>query len=338
MNIIILNREEDTAIFRSWDRFVNQHPDGSIFQTSHYYRIFSKSELHRPLAVIILDEKEEIKGVLTGIIHYQFKGPLKYFSSRCVIFGGPLAENNNPEIVDLLLGSYNKYISSRVIYSQFRNLFDCSQFIGIFIKNGYYHEEHLNILIDLQKSEEQLWKELHTKRRNEIRKAEKEGLEFMIIENLSEFEKSYEILKSLYARIKLPIHKKDIFLNVFQSLLPHGYSTFFGAYFNGELVGTMVAFSYKGTMYNWYAGSNADFYKKYPNDFLPWKIFLWAKENGFKIFDWGGAGKPNVPYGVRDYKEKFGGQFVNYGRFERIHNKFIFFLAKKAFILWQKIK
>ena len=55
---------------------------------------------------------------------------------------------------------------------------------------------------------------------------------------------------------------------------------------------------------------------------LPWKIMEWGHENGYKLFDFGGAGKPNIPYGVRDYKLKFGGDLVNFGRFEKVHKKY----------------
>ena len=53
---------------------------------------------------------------------------------------------------------------------------------------------------------------------------------------------------------------------------------------------------------------------------IPWEVFKWGKKNDFSIFDFGGAGKPNIPCGVRDYK-KVWGDFVNYGRFNNIHKK-----------------
>ena len=37
-----------------------------------------------------------------------------------------------------------------------------------------------------------------------------------------------------------------------------------------------------------------------------------------------GAGKPNVPYGVRDFKAEFGGQLVEHGRFLHICQPFLY--------------
>jgi lipid II:glycine glycyltransferase (peptidoglycan interpeptide bridge formation enzyme) len=41
-----------------------------------------------------------------------------------------------------------------------------------------------------------------------------------------------------------------------------------------------------------------------------------------------GAGAPDQDYGVREFKARFGGELVNYGRFIRINNKFLFNLGK----------
>ena len=49
-------------------------------------------------------------------------------------------------------------------------------------------------------------------------------------------------------------------------------------------------------------------------------MFKQCKNAGKTIFDFGGAGKPVVHYGVRDYKMKFGGKLVNYGRLTLVHN------------------
>jgi lipid II:glycine glycyltransferase (peptidoglycan interpeptide bridge formation enzyme) len=70
---------------------------------------------------------------------------------------------------------------------------------------------------------------------------------------------------------------------------------------------------------------------------MPWQVFLWGKKEGYRMFDFGGAGKPDVAYGVRDYKKKFGGQVVNYGRFEKIHRPFLYRTVKAGFNVYQRI-
>jgi lipid II:glycine glycyltransferase (peptidoglycan interpeptide bridge formation enzyme) len=44
-----------------------------------------------------------------------------------------------------------------------------------------------------------------------------------------------------------------------------------------------------------------------------------------------GIGRPDKSYGVRDFKIRFGGDTVNYGRFIRINNKLKYSIAKSGF-------
>lgn len=53
-----------------------------------------------------------------------------------------------------------------------------------------------------------------------------------------------------------------------------------------------------------------------------------AKELGCTTFDFMGAGKPNKPYGVREFKKRFGGELVEYGRYRLICKKKYFNLGK----------
>ena len=67
-------------------------------------------------------------------------------------------------------------------------------------------------------------------------------------------------------------------------------------------------------------------------------MILWVKDHVFEYFDFCGAVKPDKPYGVRDYKLKFGGQLVNWGRFEKVHKPFLMEIGKTGLKIWQKLK
>jgi len=51
------------------------------------------------------------------------------------------------------------------------------------------------------------------------------------------------------------------------------------------------------------------------------------------MFDFMGVGIPNRPYGVRDFKSKFGGELVNYGRFGRRNSKILYVISELGFNL-----
>lgn len=338
MNCILITTSNFDEYAASWGKFVQQHPKGNIFQSPEYFSIFQFDKNENPVAFILTGNNGEICGVLSCIVQFPIGKRFRALTSRVVTMGGPLTENDDPQYVSVLLREYTKFSKAHALYSHFRNLNDLTSFRKEFEYFGFTFEEHLNIQIDLTRDESEIWNDIHSKRRNEIRKAEKAGLTFKILNTPQQFEESYEIVKALYREIRLPVYSKRVFERVFNEFTPTGKAVFFGAYFHEKMIGTIYTLCYKGILYNWFAASYKAYYSKCPNDFLPWKIFLWAKENGFTTFDWGGAGKPEVSYGVRDYKSKFGGSFVNYGRYEKIHKPLIFTLAKAGFSAWQKIK
>lgn len=324
-----------------WSNFVLNHPHGNIFQTPEMFDMFMMTKNNYPVLTAVTNEDREILGILVAVVQMEHSGILGKFTSRSIIWGGPLILNNNKEILDIILKEYNKTICKKAIYSQFRNLWETTNADGFrdcFENNGFMFEDHLNILLNIEQSEETLWKNIHTKRRNEIRRAHKEGTSFSELATEKAIEEAYNILGEVYGKAKLPLYNRSVFSKAFEILHPKGMIRFFGAVHQNKLIGVIVVLCYKDRIYDWYAGSYKEYQNKYPNDLLPWEVFLWGKKSGYKIFDFGGAGKPNQPYGVRDYKKKFGGEFVCFGRFEKIHKPFLMKTGKLAFKVWQKFR
>ena len=321
-----------------WSSFVYDHPNGNVFQTPEMYEVYKNTKNYEPIFLAAIDENDEILGTLLAVIQKEYSGFLGNFTARSIIFGGPLIKNNDADILDFILQEYNKIIRKKAIYSQFRNMWEWGDLKEIFIKNGFEYEDHLDIIVDLNKNEEELWKEVNTKRRNEIRRAKKEGTTFLVKSTLNDLHECYSILKSVYKKAKLPIPNINLFENIFKNTSNNTGLKLFCACNENKIIGCMLALVYKNAIYDFYAGAYPEYYNKYPNDLIPWEVFLWGKEHGFELFDFGGAGKPNKPYSVRDYKLKFGGELVNYGRFEKVHKPLLMEMGKTGLKIWQKLK
>ena len=320
----------------NWETFLKTHPSGNFFQSSKYYYALTKVKNNKPF-VLFATQNNKIVGLLLAVVQQEPMGIFSFFSSRAIINGGPLVINNDPVITNILLQKLNEHLKSKAIYTQIRNTFDNSSLIATYRTNKYNYEEHLNIIVDLTKNEEELWNDVHTKRRNEIKRSTKEGTYFESDADNDVIDKTYPILQEVYKRAKLPLPSVSTFKDFYNFLGPSVFRIFTANY-EGKVIGTMYTLCYNDIIYDWYAGSYKAFYKKYPNDLIPWKIFLWGKLNGYLKFDFGGAGNPNIPYGVRDYKEKFGGTFVNFGRFEKINKPLIYIVSKFGFRMFQILK
>jgi len=319
-----------------WSEFVRKHPNGNIFQTPEMYEVYNKTPKFTPIILTAKDENDRLVGCLMSVVQRDYKGIIGEFTARSIVMGGPLAENNNSEVLDFLLKNYNKLVATKAIYSQFRNLFAMTNYSLPFDRNGYRYEEHLDVLINLKKSRAELEDNLHKERKRNIAKAEKEGLTFKVLTDEKHIKTVILLLKKTYSRIRVPFSYEKLFFNT-QFILDDNVK-FFGAFWEDKMIAGQVRLCYKDTVYAWYAGSDSDYFNKRPNDFLLWNVIMWSKDNNYTVFDFGGAGKPHVPYGVRDYKLKFGGELVNYGRYQKEHKRLLMHLGRLAFKLYKIVK
>jgi serine/alanine adding enzyme len=104
-----------------------------------------------------------------------------------------------------------------------------------------------------------------------------------------------------------------------------------------EPAAVSVVLLYKDRVFSWYGGVDRRFMASVPNEILTWKEFEWSCQHGYAVYDFGGAGKPNEKYGVRDFKAKFGGELVSYGRNIWVAHPAWFAVSKFGYALLRKI-
>jgi len=329
--------DADVIDRKQWEQFVHNHPHGNIFQTPQMYTVYGTTKNYQPF-VVACYENGSMAGVLLAVIQKEYKRILGKLSARSIIWGGPLVRSNDIHVFEAIMNEYDQTIKKQAIYTHIRNIFPMDWAKEVFNKFGYETESHLDILIDLDKPVEELWKELHPTRRKQIDRGYRRGVDFYYIQKPDKtiLSECYELIALLYKRIKLPFPNKEFFLNSYFNL--NERIGLFILKNQTKIIGCRFVLLYKKLIYDWYAGSDDEFLDKYPNDILPWEVMKWGAKNGYQIFDFGGAGKPGVPYGVRDFKMKFGGNLVNYGRFKKIHNSLIYFPAVLGFWFWKLIK
>jgi lipid II:glycine glycyltransferase (peptidoglycan interpeptide bridge formation enzyme) len=74
-----------------------------------------------------------------------------------------------------------------------------------------------------------------------------------------------------------------------------------------------------------------------PGELLMWHILKWGAENGYRTYDFGGAGNPDEKYGVRDFKAKFGGRLVCFGRNTFVHDPALLRLSTFGYSLLRRL-
>ena len=325
---------------QQWDEFVRNHPRGNIFQTSDMAEVYRQTKNYDPISLAAVDsDSGKILAVLQAVVIREIGGLLGSFSARSVIQGGPLFVEGKDglEAVAELMEHYDDIVRKKVVYTQIRNMWNTQDVKTILQKAGYTHVEHLNYLIDLSKDEKDLWSNLYKSRRNGITKSYRLGSSLEEFVDINSIETIYKQLQKTYSHAKIPLADITLFKSIVFKLVPKNMAKIWVAKYDDKVIGTIVTLTYKDTIYDWYAGSSREYLKLCPNDILPWNVIEWGSKNQFNIFDFGGAGKPTESYGVREFKKQFGGNLVNFGRYEKIHSKFKAKLANGGYKLYKII-
>jgi len=297
-----------------WDDFVYSHPLGNIFQTTSLYNVYHKTRKYSPIKVAVIDQKsQEILGVMIGVVIREMDGLLGNFSARSIVQGGPLVvSTSKKDIIQKLVNKYDSRVSHSSLYTEIRNMHNIQEMLNDI--DNYAYIDHLNYIITLNQSEDDLWHQIHKSRRKNINRSEKAGVVVEEVVNSDEIPAFYNLLNQTYNSVKIPLADISLFESAFQHLVPKGLAKFFFARHEDDYIGARAVLLYKDTIYDWYAGAAVDVSSFHPNECLVWHILKWGIENKYAVFDFGGAGEPNKPYGPREFKRRFGGELVNFGK------------------------
>jgi serine/alanine adding enzyme len=128
-----------------------------------------------------------------------------------------------------------------------------------------------------------------------------------------------------------------LFEAAFDVLYQRGMVKFWLAYVD-DYAAVSVELLYKDTLYGWYGGIDRDYINHTPGELLMWPILKWGTENGCRVYDFGGAGKLGKEYGVHDFKAKFGGKLVCYGRNVLVHAPARLAISKIGYQIYRRLK
>lgn len=292
----------------------------------------------------------ELKGICVGYITVEQSTIKQFFTRRAIILGGPaLANDCTDEEVYVLMTAVREHLKSQAIYIETRNFNDYSKWRAAFEKAGFGYKPHLNFHVDCG-DEMAMWEKLSENRRRQLRRSDAEiklienknkentadaeknsENNFEVIKNEEDIREWYEILRELYrTKVKTPLWPVEFFLEAYRQ----GVGKFLLVKHNGKVIGGTMITSDKmsaaeplndtaklpnaacGTVYEWFeCGMNAEYKEQYPSVMATWAGMKYAAEHGCARYDMMGAGEPDVPYGVRDFKSEFGGELVEHGRF-----------------------
>ena len=321
-----------------WRQFVATHPAGNIFHTPEMFRVFEQTKQHRPVLWAAVDQNGSPAALLLPVEITLFAGLLRSFTTRAIAYGSVLClpGQQGADALNTLLRAYTSGVSLP-IFTELRNLSDLQNIQPVLNENNFVYEEHLNFLIDIGLPVDTVWRNIRRSARKNIGKAlRKDVLQIEEARTPAQIAACYAIFQETYSNAQVPLVDSSLFESAFKVLYPEGMIKFLLGRIDNEYVAASAALLYKDVIYGWYRGFKRAYSSYIPNDLMVWHILKWGAENGYQLFDFGGAGKPNQEYGPRKFKAKFGGRLVNYGRNTLVHAPTTLRLSQTAYQVIRK--
>jgi CelD/BcsL family acetyltransferase involved in cellulose biosynthesis len=322
-----------------WRNFVETEPEGNVFHTPELYRVFTGAERHRPHLWAATDASGTPLALFLPVDINVLNGILGPWTSRAVAYGGILCAEGpaRRRAVMALLTAYRRARHCRALTTELRHLSNAASLGAALGRNGFVHEEHLNYLIRLDRPEADLWLGLSRTARQRIRSAKKKGVLVEEFTDASKLDEVYQLIQHVYSRARVPLAGPSLFRTALLVLRPRGMLRIFAARLDDQLIAVRFVLLCKGRMVDWYAASDRRFASYSPSELLVWHALCWGQQHDFRIFDFGGAGRPDEQYGPRDFKAKFGGDMVNFGRDVLVHAPVRFRVSRAGYAVTRRV-
>ncbi len=318
MNLAIVHSLDEKV----WREFVDQHPQGNIFHTPEMFQVFARATGHRPTFQAAVSDHGQVLALLLPVQVTLKDGLFRRLTTRSIAYGGVLCALDpvGLEALALLLRTHTREAGREALFTELRNLSDASAVQPVLSQHGFAYEEHLDYLIDLNCSPEQVLQNIGPRTRKHIRRALRKGN--VIVEQVTDRNQIidwYGLVRETYKAARVHLAERSLFEAAFDILHPLGMIRFWLARIGTTYAAASAELVYKDVIYGWYGGMDRAYAEDLPGELLMWHILEWGAQAKYKTYDFGGAGKPGEHYGVRDFKAKFGGKLVCFGRNIYIH-------------------
>jgi len=323
----------------SWRRFVADHPQGNIFHTPEMFQVFGATKGHRP-ELWAATTAERILALWLPVQITLKDGVFRRMTTRSVVYGGVLcaAGAEGREALRQLLRAYVWEAGKASLFTEVRNTADLSEIQPLLQAGGFVYEDHLNYLINLDRSPTEILDTIGSRTRKNIRRGLRKGtVEIEIIKERADVTACHALLSQTYNLAQIPLADFSLFQSAFDVLHPKNMVRFTVARIDRAIAAVSIELLYKRTVYGWYGGLNRNYSSYAPNELLMWHILEWGAQSGYQIYDFGGAGRADESYGVRDFKAKFGGDLVCFGRNIAVHAPVFFRLSRRVYPVYRRL-
>jgi CelD/BcsL family acetyltransferase involved in cellulose biosynthesis len=334
VTITVVNALPETE----WRQFVEAHPDANIYHTPEMFQTLAGVRGYRPRLWAAVEAGRPL-ALLLPVEVTLFNGLLRPLTTRAIAYGSVLSAPGEAGQAALahLLRAYARPAGRRALFTELRNLSSLSYAQATLQAQGYRYENHLNYLIDLRQTPDDLWRKVTKSGQQSIRTSRNKGTSITAVTDRAQLAEAYALLRMVYSRSQVPLAHPSLFEAAFDILGPRGMFRAFVARAGEQPIGACLVLAWRDRVIDWYAGTDRAFAAHAPMEALIWHVIGWAREGGYTVFDFGGAGRPEEDYGPRRFKAKFGGELVELGRNVLVHSRARLWLSEWGYGLYRRL-
>ena len=281
---------------------INKSKRATIFHTYEWNKALYKSTKIRFWIILVYEQEEPIS--LCYMYLDKRKGFIKIAKSPNVtlgsIYGGPISVSGKDEMNTYIINNVNTIIKSNkytfVTYPHYQEKIKDEKVDKDYIKTN---------IIQLDLTKEQLLNNCNKNTRWSVRKAKKQGVEVIQVDE--KFANEYHsMIEETFDGTPLTTFPLTYYETIIKELLSKGFLKFLIAKYDSKYIAGAIFLCYNKTIYYWHGSS----YKKYrhlcPNHLIQWEMISWANAKGYKYYDLMIVEEKRLP-GIAHFKKSWGG-------------------------------
>ena len=279
-----------------WDLYVDGHKDASPYHRFAWILSVEQAYQHKNVSLLAFNE-EKLVGILPCIKMQRPFSKTSYCALPYCDLGHGLANNAN-----ILQALQNEALA--LLQSEGGNSFDYRDSV-IDIPSDELAGKKVRMVLPLPGGSEALMASFKSKLRSQIRKAEKNGLTYVIANSQTQIDDFYQIFAINMRKLGSPVHSKKWFENLFKYYSQHIVLSV--VYSNKVPVGAGIVLRSANKAAIPWASTVAEYNKLSPNMMLYWSLLEHVSNLGCTEFDFG---RSTYEEGTYKFKRQWGAEPV----------------------------
>jgi len=277
---------------REWDEYARRNM-ASIYLDSRWTELIKKVFGHESY-YLMAHENDELVGILPlvqlkSLLFGNFMVSMPYFN-----YGGAIADRDD---VMIALIKHAGELYSRLGCSHIELRFDSEQILELAART-----DKITVLLDLPDDADVLWQSIGSKRRAQVKRPLREGVEFVSggVELLDDF---YYVFSRNMRDLGTPVYSKRFFREILSNFSENSFIAV--ARLNSEAVGAGFLIGNNGRLEIPWASTLRKVNRLGVNMYLYWNILNTAIDKKYQVFDFGRSSKDA---GTLKFKKQWGGK------------------------------